>query len=362
MDEQLAKERVVSPVGKRRYILADPVVARGVLQNKEGWYEDHSDFFHTRHGLFRPREAQFTIRRDARRLLREYLHSRGESDLADHIATHLPKMSFWPDEGNRLAYSYLKPFLAATETPAGLYLLMDEIVERAVLANAKRKQRLWRRMLLQFRTTLLLSEAFEDRRRTPQSPPVDVLDVIANASNLDHGVDELSEIFLSFLFASAGSVGFLLAWSIYLRGTNSPRNVPADWVVRESLRLWPVAWLLSRKPAEPHTVAGVSVERHEDVVVCPYSVQRNPHYWSSPSEFRPERWADESEWSNPAFIPFGHGRHRCVAADLVSDLVSSMLKILDERFTLHVQAASCEPTVAAAMAPPPFTLELRSRP
>ncbi len=361
LDEQLAQARDVVPVGKNRYVLSDPLEARAVLGNGEGRYQDHSDFFHTRLGEFGPRETQLTIRRAARELLRDHLRISGPEGLASYLKTNLPLVSTWPDTGNHLAYRYLLPILIAPGSSPRLRKLLDEIVERAVLANARQRQWRWRRMLLQFRTTLQLSSAIEARQALARATPIDLLDVIAAAAKPEHRLDELSEVFLSFLFAAAGSVGFVLAWSIYLMATHPDRQAPPEWVVQEALRLWPVAWQLGRNPAQAHEVAGVPVAAGDDVVVCPYSVQRHPKYWSEPAAFQPERWADENEWRNPAFIAFGHGPHRCIAADLASQLVSDILRIITQDYTLAVAAPDARPIVAAAMAPPPFTLTLNAR-
>ena len=45
----------------RQLCVAEPAVARAVLINGDGLYEEHADFFHTRRGVFGPREAQIHI-------------------------------------------------------------------------------------------------------------------------------------------------------------------------------------------------------------------------------------------------------------------------------------------------------------
>jgi cytochrome P450 len=193
-----------------------------------------------------------------------------------------------------------------------------------------------------------------------RTPPADVLDIVAASAEPGQRLDELAEIFLSFLFAAAGSVGFVLAWSVYLWGTHARRDFPSEWIVQEALRLWPVAWQLGRRPAQAHQIGGVELGTGDEIVVCPYLVQRNPAYWSAPTEFQPERWADREAWRNPAFIPFGYGPHRCVAAELSTQLVSDMLRIIRDLGEVCVTAHDDRPIVAAAMAPPRFALAIGS--
>ncbi len=359
LDEHFPAGGDAVQTGRNEYLLGDPVDARMVLRNDEGRYDEHSDFFHTRYGIFGPRSVQLKIRRGARELVRMHLQGRDRDALSTFIGTHLPSVSDWPDTGNRLAYRFLSPVLLASDSPPKLRKLLDSIVERAVLANARSRQPRWRRMLLQFNTTLVLSKAIEARQALARDKPMDLLDVVAGSIEPGQRIDELVEVYLSFLFAIAGSVGFVLAWSLYLSATHPDRDAPPEWLVQEALRLWPVAWQLGRHPTKDHAVSGVNVGTTDEVVVCPYLVHRNPRYWSEPTSFQPQRWSTPEAWRNPAFIPFGYGPHRCVAADLSSQLVSAMLGTILASNAVSIEAHDTRPTVAAAMAPPPFRLTLR---
>jgi cytochrome P450 len=359
MDRGIAAIGDVVRTGEREFLLGNATDARSVLRNDEGRYREHSDFFHTRYGVLAPRSTQLKIRRQSRAFLRAHLEQRAAGDLAAFLEANLASTSDWPDTGNWLAYRYLAPALLAPDSPPKLRRLLDEIVQRSVLADAKSRQPRWRRMLLQFKTTLTLSDAIERRLAFGRAEPIDLLDVVAMSGEPGQRADELAEVYLSFLFAIAGSVGFVLAWSLYLLGTHPRRDVPPQWVVQEALRLWPVAWQLGRHPTMDHELSGVKVAATDEVVVCPYLVQRNPEHWSEPTVFKPERWADPEAWRNLAFIPFGYGPHRCVAADLSTQLVSEMLGLITSERSLIVTVEDTRPTVAAAMAPPAFSLTVR---
>lgn len=356
LDEHFHVDGDLVRTGMREYALGDPLAARDVLRNADGLYREHSDFFHTRHGGFGPRAVQMKIRRDARELVRDRLQQADRETLRALVDSRVGETSAWPDAGNRLTYALLSTLLLEPEAPPALRGLIERIIERAVLAGARARQPRWRRMLLQFQTTYGLSKAIEQRQREARREPRDLLDVVAMALEPGQRIDELGEIYLSFLFAIAGSMGFVLAWSLYLSGTHPHRDVPPEWIVREALRLWPVAWQLGRHAAKPHAVAGVDMAPDDEVVVCPYLVHRHPDYWTDADAFRPERWAEPDAWHNPAFIPFGHGPHRCVAADLSIQLVSALYGVIAEGHALIVEPHATQPTIAAAMAPPPFRL------
>jgi cytochrome P450 len=204
-----------------------------------------------------------------------------------------------------------------------------------------------------------LARAVVERRRRATAPPADLLDVVVGAAGEEVPAAELAEVFLSSLFAIAGSVGFTLGWSVYLAGTHPEAELKPAWVVREALRLWPIAWMLGRRPTRRHVVAGVEVTPRDLVVVCPYLVHRHPRYWEEPERFLPERWGKGPD--PQAFIPFGWGPHTCAAASLSLSLVESALAILFESYHLDVRTDDPRPCVGPALAPPRFSLRLTPR-
>src|SRR5690349_6281698 len=312
LDETLSSGGDALWLPGRQLCLGEPEAARAVLANGEGLYEDHSDFFHTRYGTFGPRSAQEEIGRSSRALLRAYLAAHSD-ELAERVRRELVPVSEWPDAGNWLVYRHLAGALLAPDSPVRLQRMLDEVVRRAVLAGARERASRLTRAVFRFRVARELARAVEQRRKRRAAPPADLLDVVVGAAP-EAKAAELAEVFLSSLFAVSGSIGFALVWSVYLLGTNRETGAEPAWVVREALRLWPVAWMLGSRPARSHEVAGVAVTPEDEVVVCPYLVHRNPRSWDDPSSFRPERWAKID--SHQAFIPFGWGPHRCPAAAL----------------------------------------------
>ncbi|RKH15468.1 cytochrome P450 [Corallococcus sp. CA053C] len=338
--------------------VAEPAAAKAALSNAEGLYEEHADFFQTEEGMFGPRSAQLEISREARTLLKTYLAARA-GELPDVLRQTLVPTSEWPDAGNRLMHRYLADALVSPDSPDSLRKIVGVVVERAVLAGARERAFRLSRALLRFRVRRELTRAIAARRAQRRDTSADLLDVVVRASGADVPAALVAEVFLSCVFAVAGSVGFVLGWSLYLWGTHPSPDALPSWVVRESLRLWPVAWLLSVRPRKAHEVAGVAVTPEDKVLACPYLVHRHPGHWPDPESFRPERWADLK--SPPAFIPFGWGPHTCPAALLSMGLVEDVLRILSEGYQWTVTAHGTRPFVGSALAPPRFTLSARPR-
>ncbi|MEJ2885793.1 cytochrome P450 [Actinomycetospora aeridis] len=87
-------------------------------------------------------------------------------------------------------------------------------------------------------------------------------------------------------------------------------------VVSETVRLHPPVWLLPRVAVDDDVVAGYRVPAGSDVVVCPYTLHRDPAWWDEPEVFDPERFAPGATWPKEAYLPFGAGRHFCVGSNL----------------------------------------------
>jgi cytochrome P450 len=84
-------------------------------------------------------------------------------------------------------------------------------------------------------------------------------------------------------------------------------------VLQETLRLYPVGWLVPRTAARPDTLAGVDIHEGATVLVSPYLLHRLPRWWPEPDRFDPERFAPGRE-SHPAYLPFGTGVHQCLGS------------------------------------------------
>jgi hypothetical protein len=353
LDRALKAARNAFWLPGRRLCLVEPAASKAVLANSEGLYEDRADFFHTRRGIFGPREAQVRIARAGRTLLLAYLEANA-SRLAESVNQSLGPTTEWPAAGNWLMYRHLGDVLLSPQSPARLRQLVEQIIEHAVIAGARERRSRLTRALFRFRVARQLKQEIEQRRKRGVGQPMDLLDVVLTGAEPGAPAAELAEVFLSFVFAVTGSLALMLSWAVYLLGTNPPTEAEPAWVVREALRLWPVAWFLGSRPAKTHEVADVTVTPQDMVVVCPYAVQRNPEYWDEPASFRPERWAT---LKNPlAFLPFGWGPHTCPASLLALELVEDVLRLIMEGHELSVTPQGTRPFITAALAPPRFTL------
>ena len=85
-------------------------------------------------------------------------------------------------------------------------------------------------------------------------------------------------------------------------------------VIEESMRLYPPAWLITRRALGEDEIGGYYVPLGTDVFISPYIVHRHPQFWDDPEQFRPERFAPEPAASRPqgAYLAFSMGPRNCI--------------------------------------------------
>lgn len=100
-----------------------------------------------------------------------------------------------------------------------------------------------------------------------------------------------------------------------------------DGTIKECLRLLPANALMLRLTHRAVPLAGVTVPKNCEIVLCPFLEQRNPEVFPEPNKFRPERWTTIVP---PPFtyLPFGGGGHHCVGSVLALSIIKTALRHL----------------------------------
>ena len=93
-----------------------------------------------------------------------------------------------------------------------------------------------------------------------------------------------------------------------------PRLGFALQVFKESLRLYPPAYLTSRLAMRDVEIGGHRISAGTDVIANICTMQRRPEYFPDPDRFDPDRFEAAAEKAIPAwaYIPFGAGARVCI--------------------------------------------------
>jgi cytochrome P450 len=87
-----------------------------------------------------------------------------------------------------------------------------------------------------------------------------------------------------------------------------------DWVIKESMRLYPPAWGIGREITVDAEVGGKTFPKGTQFLIIPWVTHRDPRWFDQPESFKPERWANDLAKTLPkgVYIPFGDGPRVCV--------------------------------------------------
>ena len=118
-----------------------------------------------------------------------------------------------------------------------------------------------------------------------------------------------------------------------------------DAVIKESMRLYPVAPFVVRRLAHNLPIHEERADAKNPITVLPagslacvwiYGLHRNPLIWDRPNDFLPERWIDpelkDVGQTNGAYMPFAAGPRNCVGQPLAYIILRTILSKLISKY------------------------------
>lgn len=159
--------------------------------------------------------------------------------------------------------------------------------------------------------------------KLPDDAPIrDMLDVLLDPDlEIPLTKQQIRDEIATFIVAGHETVASALTWAWHLLVTNPDelQKLKADptraqQVFDESLRLYPPAWVITRRALSDITVDDVLIPANSLVIISPWLVHRNPKAWESPSKFMPDRFASGAP--QLGYIPFGAGARLCIGKEM----------------------------------------------
>jgi cytochrome P450 len=208
--------------------------------------------------------------------------------------------------------------------------------------------RRWKRAQRDINT--MLYELIAARRSAP--PGHDVLSLLVAARDPDTG-EPMSDTLIrdeamTLLLAGHETTANGLAWTLHLLATSGVDDADLRSVWLESLRLYPPAWLQTRRLIAPETVCGYELPAGTMLLFCPWVVHRDPQWWPSPVTFDPSRWRTGGERPRFAYFPFGGGPRQCIGNDFADLEGVTVLAAIRRRFRVEM-APDTPPVVPAPL-------------
>lgn len=116
-----------------------------------------------------------------------------------------------------------------------------------------------------------------------------------------------------------------------------PQLTYTQWVIKETLRLYPSAWFVMREVTEPFMLDEERVPKGAIIMMLPVATHRDPQYFAEPDAFMPERWQGDFEQRLPrgAYYPFGMGARVCIGNGFAMMEAQLLLATLAQHFRVQ---------------------------
>lgn len=109
-----------------------------------------------------------------------------------------------------------------------------------------------------------------------------------------------------------------------------------EWVIKETMRLYPSVPMISRYIDRDFPLGDVTLPAGVTAVVSIYALHRDPSFYTQPHRFDPGRWHPEEVRQRPpsCFIPFSTGPRNCIGARYAMFQMRATLSTLLRRYRI----------------------------
>lgn len=206
-----------------------------------------------------------------------------------------------------------------------------------------------------------------DRRRRGGSDAGDLLSMLMRARDEETGESmtdrQLRDEVMTIFLAGHETTAIALGWTWYLLSTHPdvrrrledevkgtlggrpptvedlPRLPYVEQVVKESMRLYPPAWIVSRSAIADDEIGGYRIPAGAIVFTSPFVTHRHPEFWDNPEGFDPARFAPggaAERLPHFTYFPFGGGPRQCIGNSFAMMELQLIVPLVAEQCRLDV--------------------------
>ncbi|BAY90819.1 MULTISPECIES: cytochrome P450 [unclassified Tolypothrix] len=117
-----------------------------------------------------------------------------------------------------------------------------------------------------------------------------------------------------------------------------PQLTYTNWVIKESMRLYPPVTEISREVTQDCEIGGYFIPKGTNIMFSQWAMHRDARYFSAPELFQPERWANDLEKQLPrgVYFPFGDGPRVCIGKSFAMMEAVLLLATIAQKFQLDL--------------------------
>ncbi|MBN8207826.1 cytochrome P450 [Bacillus sp. NTK071] len=195
-----------------------------------------------------------------------------------------------------------------------------------------------------------------------QAPDGDHLLRLLQTAKYDDGScisrEEIKSQVLTMLIAGHETTANVLSWMWYELSRSNPQEdkLLSEWrsidqldmksfkqtgqFLKETLRLYPAAWMLLREATAPVNLSGQEFKQGSSFLISPYIMHRNPTFFKDPNQFDSNRFSEDNtkEIQPFAYIPFGAGPRSCIGNQFATMEALLIISTIGKKFRLELMA------------------------
>ena len=213
----------------------------------------------------------------------------------------------------------------------------------------------------------------------------DLLDMLLDVRYEDTGqpmeerqvIDEI----LILLIAGHETTANALSWTLYLLA-NHPEEQKKTYetarilgvteavssdvlnaVIKESMRLYPPAWISDRVALHDDAYKDFTFPANTIIILFYYGLHRDPGYWEDPAAFKPDRFLNSKTDKDKAkaYYPFGAGPRLCIGNNFAMAEMTLFLQAVVKRFLFLPTAREPQMKPLVTLRPDSVYLDIQSR-